>query len=141
MKFKKKKYGQSVEINHYPNSPYLPNHTYRILIIVDSESGKTSVLLNLIKNQRPYTDNIYSNVKDLFESKYQLFVDRREKVGIKKLKNSKAFIDYSETINNVYENLEDYNPIKKRKALIVYDDMVTDMESNKKSSHVVTELF
>ena len=141
MKFKKKKYGQPVEINHYPNSPYLPNHTYRILIIVDSESGKTSVLLNLIKNQRPYTDNIYSNVKDLFESKYQLFVDRREKVGIKKLKNSKAFIDYSETINNVYENLEDYNPIKKRKALIVYDDMVTDMESNKKSSHLVTELF
>ena len=101
-------YDQSVEINHYPNSPYLPNHTYRILIIDDSESGKTNVLLNLIKNQRPYTDNIYSNVKDLFESKYQLFVDRREKVGIKKLKHSKAFIDYSEIINNVYENLEDY---------------------------------
>ena len=101
-------YDQSVEINHYPNSPYLPNHTYRILIIDDSESGKTNVLLNLIKNQRPYTDNIYSNVKDLFESKYQLFVDRREKVGIKKLKHSKAFIDYPEIINNVYENLEDY---------------------------------
>ena len=101
-------YDQSVEINHYPNSPYLPNHTYRILIIDDSEPGKTNVLLNLIKNQRPYTDNIYSNVKDLFESKYQLFVDRREKVGIKKLKHSKAFIDYSEIINNVYENLEDY---------------------------------
>ena len=66
------------------------------------------MLLNLIKNQRPYTDNIYSNVKDLFESKYQLFVDRREKVGVKKLKHSKAFIDYSEIINNVYENLEDY---------------------------------
>ena len=74
---KKIKYDQSVEINHYPNSPYLPNHTYRILIIDDSESGKTNVLLNLIKNQGPYTDNIYSNVRDLFESKYQLTEEKK----------------------------------------------------------------
>ena len=50
------------------------------------------MLLNLIKNQRPYIDKIYLIVKDPFESKYQLLINRREKVGIKKLKNPKALI-------------------------------------------------
>ena len=76
-----------------------------------------------------------------FQSKYQLLINQREKVGIKKLKNPKAFIDYSQTIDNVYENLEDYNPTKKRKVLIVFDDIIADMEFNKKLSPIVTELF
>ena len=42
---------------------------------------------------------------------------------IKKLKNSKTFIDYSQTIDDVYENVEDYNPPNKKKVLIVFDDM------------------
>ena len=60
---------------------------------------------------------------------------------MKELKNPKAFIDYSETIDNVYENLEDYNPTKKRKVLIVFDDMIADMEANKKLSPIFTESF
>ena len=80
-------------------------------------------------------------VKDPFESKYRLLINRREKVGIKELKNPKAFIDYSQTVDNVYENLEDYNPTKKRIVLIVFNDMITDMEANKKLSPIVTELF
>ena len=99
------------------------------------------MLLNLIKNQQPDIDKIYLYVKDPFESKYQLLINRREKVGIKKLKNLKTFIDYSQTIDNVYEKLEDYNPTKKRIVLIVFDDIMTDMESNKKLSPIVTELF
>ena len=63
--------------------------------------------MNLIKHQQPDIDKIYSYVKDPFESKYQLLINRREKVGIENLKNPKAFIDYSQTINDVYENLED----------------------------------
>ena len=50
-------------------------------------------------------------------------------------KNPKKFIDYSQTIDDVYENLEDYNQRKKRKALTVFDDMIADMEANKKLSH------
>ena len=53
----------------------------------------------------------------------------------------KAFTDYSPTIHDVYENLEDYNPTKKRRVLIVFDDMIADMVSNIKLRPIVTELF
>ena len=76
-------------------------------------SEKTNVLLKLIKKQRPDIDKIYLYIKDPFESKYQLLINGREKVGTENLKNPKAFTDYSQTIDNVYENLEDYNPKKK----------------------------
>ena len=69
-----------------------------------------------------------------------MLINRREKVGIEKLKIAYAFIDYLQTIDDVYENLEDYNRKKKRKVLIVFDYMTGDMESNKNSS-IVTELF
>ena len=72
------------------------------------------MLLNLIKTQRSNIDRIYLHVKDPFEWKYQLFINGREKVGIKKLKNPKAFIGYLQTIDDVYENFEDYNPAKKK---------------------------
>ena len=71
----------------------------------------------------------------------KLLINRRKKVGIKKLKTSTAFIDYSQTIDDLYENLKDYDPLKKRKVLIVFDDMIADVEDNKKSSPIVTELF
>ena len=127
--------------NHNLNWPYIPDHLYRIVIIGGSGSGKSNVLLNLIKHQQPDIDKIYLYVKGALESKYQLFINGREKVGIKNLKNPKAFIDYSQTIDDVYENLGDYNPTKKRTVLIVFDDKIEDMESNKKLSPVVTELF
>ena len=90
-------YDQSIEINHNPNS-YVPDHLYRVLIIGGSGSGKTNVLLNLIEHQRPATDKIYLYFNDPFESKYQLLINGREKVGIENLKNLKAFIDYSQTM-------------------------------------------
>ena len=64
-----KNYDQSVEINHNPNWPYIPDHPCRILIIGGSGLGKTNVLLNLIKYQQPDVDKIYFYVKDPFESK------------------------------------------------------------------------
>ena len=47
------------------------------------------------------------------------------------IKNPETFIDYSQIIDDVYENLEDYNPTKKSKVLIVFDDMIADTEYNK----------
>ena len=74
-----------------------------------------------------------------------MLIDKREKVGIKKLKikklNPKTFIDYSKKIDGVYENFENYNLTKKRRVLIVFDDMIVDMESNKKFGPIVTDLF
>ena len=87
-----KNYNESIAINHTPNSPNIPDDPYRILIIGSSGSGKTNVLLNLIKYQRPDIDKIYLYVKDPFESKYQLLIIGRGKVEIKTLKNSKALL-------------------------------------------------
>ena len=70
--------------------------TYRILIIGSSGSGKTNVLLNLMKHQRPDIDKIYLYVKDPLESKYQLVINGRETQGIKKLKNPKALREDSQ---------------------------------------------
>ena len=58
---------------------YIPDHPYGFLIIGGSGSGKTNALLNLMKHQQPDIDKIYSYVKDSFESKYQLLINRREK--------------------------------------------------------------
>ena len=75
------------------------------------------MFLNLIKHQRPDIDKIYLYVKDPFESTYQLPINGREKKkGIEILKNSKAFIGYSQTIDDVYENLEGCNQKKEKKG-------------------------
>ena len=79
---------QSLEINHNLNQPYVPDHPYRILIVGGSRSGKTSVLLNLIKDQRPDIDKIY--YASQIHSKYKSFISGYKKVGIKKLKKSKS---------------------------------------------------
>ena len=130
-------YDESVEISHNSNWLYIPDHSYRILIICSSGSGKTKVLLNSVKDHRPGIDKTCLYVKDPFKSNYQLLINGREKVGIKELKNPKAFIDYSQTTDDVYENLEGYNPTKKRKVLIVFDDMIADMEANKNLSPMI----
>ena len=72
-----KNFDESVEINHNPKFPYIADHPYSILIIGGSGSGKVNVLLNVIKNWRPDLDKIDLFVKDPFESKYQLLINRR----------------------------------------------------------------
>ena len=113
-----KNYVQSVKINHSPNWPYIPDHPYRILIIGGSGSDKTNVLFNLVKHQQPDNDKIYLYVKDPFEWKYQLLINWKEKVGTEILKITKEFIDYSQPFDDVYENLEDYNPKKKKRESV-----------------------
>ena len=70
-----------------------------------------------------------------------MLIQAGENVGIKNLKSLKAFTDYWQTIDKVYENLEDYNPTKKRRVFIVFDDMRISMESKKKINSIATELF
>ena len=94
--------------------PYIPDHPYRILIIGGSGSGKTNTLLNLIKEQDDI-DKIYLYAKDLSEPKYELLIKKRENAGIKQLNNSNAFIGCSNTMDDVYENIDDYNPSRKEK--------------------------
>ena len=122
------------------NWPNIPDHPYRILKIGSSESGKTNVLLNLIENQ-PDIDKIYLYTKDPHESKYQYLINKREGVGINHFKNLKDFIEYSNDMHNVYKNISHYNPDKKNKILIVFDDVIADMIQNKKLDSIVTELF
>ena len=126
-----KNYDESFEINHNPSWLYISDCLYRILIIGYSGSDKTNVLLNSIKHQRPDIGNTYLFVKIPFKSKYQSLINGREKSGIKKLKSLKAFTDYSQKSDAVYENLEDYNLTKKRKVLIAFHDMITDVIANK----------
>ena len=126
--------------SHNKNWPYTPDHPYRILIVGGSGSGKTNVLLNLIENQ-PDTDKIYLYAKDPYEAKYQHLINKREGVSIDHLNDSKAFIEYSNDMQDVYKNIDEYNPEKENKILIVFDVMIANMIYNKKLNSIVTELF
>ena len=123
-------------IEHNSKWPYIPDHPYRILIIGGSGSGKTNALLNLINNQ-PDIDKIYLYAKDPYEKKYQHLINKLEKVGLYHFNDPKASMEYSNDMQDVYKNIEDYNPIKKRKVLIIFDDMI----NNNKLNPIVTELF
>ena len=105
-----------------------------------SGSGKTNALLNLINN-RPDIDKIYLYAKDPYEAKYQYLINKREKVGLDHYDDPKAFMDYSNNMQDVYKNIEDYNSNKKRKVLMVFGDMIADMINKKKINTIVTELF
>ena len=127
-------------IEHNSKWPCIPDHPYRILIIGGSGSGKTNALLNLINNQ-PDIDKIYLYEKDPYEKIYQYLINKREKVGLNHFNDPKAFMEYSNDMQDVYKNIEDYNPIKKRKILIVFDDMIADIINNNNLNPIVTELF
>ena len=116
---------------HNLNWRYIHHHPYRILIIGGSGSGKTNALLNLINNQ-PDIDKIYLYAKDPYEAKYQYLINKRERVGINRLNDPKAFIEYFNNMHKVYKNIDNYNPDKENKVLIVFDDMIADMINNKK---------
>ena len=116
---------------HNEKWPYIPDHPYRILIIGGSGSGKTNTLLNLI-NEQYDIDKIYLYARDLTEPKYKILIKKREDAGIKYLNHLNEFIECSNMMDNVYENIDDYNSSRKRKILIVFDDMIAEIMTNKK---------
>ena len=72
---------------------------------------------------------------------YQYLINKREKVGLNHFNDLKAFMEYSNDMQDVHKNIKDYNPIKKRKILIVFDDMIADLINNNKLNPMLTELF
>ena len=115
---------------HNPKWPEISDHPYRIQIAGGSGSRKTNTLLNLI-NSEPDLDKTYLYSKDPYKAKYQLLINDRESTGLKYLNDSKAFIEYSNDMDDIDKDIEDKNPNKKRKILILFDDMIADMLSNK----------
>ena len=102
---------------HNKKSPFIPDHPYRILTIGGSWSEKTNALLNLIKEQDDI-DKIYLYAKDLSELKYECWIKNCENAETKHLNDTNTFIECSNTMDDVYENIDDYKPNRKRKILI-----------------------
>ena len=113
---------------------------FRMLIIGPSGSGKTNTLLHLINNLHTI-DKIYLYAKDLSEPKYGFLINKREQAGIKNLNDPHAFIEYSDDMNDAYENINNYNKNRDKKVLIVFDDMIADIEYNKNFKRIIKELF
>ena len=97
-------------------------HSFQI-ILIEFGSRKTNALLNLIKKQDDI-GKIYLYAKDLSEPKYIFLIKKRKNDGIKHLSGPNAFIECSNTMDDVYENID---ASRKRKILIVFDDMIADM--------------
>ena len=128
---------------HNEKWPYIPDHPYRILIIGGSGSGKTNTLINLIREQdnRDVFDKIYLHAKDLNEPKDQFLIKKREYLGIKHKNHPIEYFECSNTIDDVYEKIDYYNPKRDRKVLVVFDDMIADIMTNKKFQVIIKELL
>ena len=133
-------YANENKTKHNLKWPYIPDHPYRILIMGGSGSGKINALLNLINNQ-PDIDEIHLYAKDPYEAKYQILINKKESTILKHFNDFKAFIEYSNDMQDVCENIEEYNTDKERKILIAFDNMIADMINNKKLNSIVTEFF
>ena len=70
-----------------------------------------------------------------------MLINKRQCTVLKHLNDSKAFLEYSNDLDDIYKNIEEYNLNKKRKILIVFEDTIADMLSNKKLNLIVTELY
>ena len=125
---------------HNEKWPYIPDHPYRILIIGGSGSGKTNALLNLI-NEQDDIDKMYLYAKDLNGPRYEFSIKKRENARIKHLDDPNAFNECFDTMDDVYENINDYNLSRKRKFLIVFDDMMADIKGNNEFQAITEEMF
>ena len=111
-----------------------------MLIIGPSGSGKTNTLLHLINNLHPI-DKIYLYAKDKEEKKYQFLINKREQAGIKNLNDPHVFIEYSNDMDDVFDNINNYNKNRVKKVLITFDDMIADIIRSEKFKAIVKELF
>ena len=93
------------------------------------------------KQNNKIIDKIYLDAKDINEPDYQLLIEKRENAGIKHLNDPTAFVEYSNTMDDVYGNIDDYNPKRKRKNLIVFDDIIADIMTSKRFQARIKELF
>ena len=126
--------------NKKKNSSENDDWPFRMLIIGPSGSGKTNTLLNLISNFLPI-DKIYLYAKDTDEKKYQYLINKREQAGIKNLNDPHTFIEYSNDMNDVLEDINNYNKKRDKKVIIIFDDMIADIMRSEKFKAIVKELF
>ena len=113
---------------------------FRMLIIGPSGSGKTNNLLHLINNLHPI-DKIYLYAKAIHGPKYKYLINKREQAGIKNLNDPHAFIEYSGDMNDALDDNNNYNKNRDKKVLIVFDDMIADIEYIKNFKRIIKELF
>ena len=113
---------------------------FKMLIIGPSGSGKTNTLFHLINNFHPI-DKIYLYAKDTDEKKYQYLINKREQAGIKILNDPHAFIEYSSDMNDVLDDINNYNKNRDKKVLIIFDDMIADIMRSEKFKAIVKDLF
>ena len=106
-------------------------------MIIESVDEEKKSLLNLINNW-PNIYKIYPYANDLFETKYQLLINKRENVGLKHFDDPKIVLECSDYMEDVYEILMDKTQISKRKILIVSDDLIVSMLTNEKLNPTVT---
>ena len=113
---------------------------FRMLIIGPSGSGKTNTLLHLIDKFHPI-DKIYLYAKDTDEEKYQYLINKRELAGIKILNDPHAFIEYWSDMNDILEDINNYNKKRDKTVLIIFGDMIADIMRSEKFKAIVKELF
>ena len=113
---------------------------FRMLIIGPPSSGKTNTLLHLINILHPI-DKIYLYAKDIHKPKYEYLINKREQAGIKNLNDPHAFIEYSDDMDDLLDDINNYNKNRDKKVLIGFDDMIADIEYNKKFKRIINELF
>ena len=115
------------------------NWSFRMLIIGPSGSGKTNTLLHLIQNLNKTTpvNKIYLYAKDLSEPKYECLINNRKNAGVKHFNDPTVFIEYSNDMNHVFINIDDYNKQKKQKVLIIFDDMIAYIMNDKKFKAII----
>ena len=92
-------------------------------------------------NEHKDINKTYLHARDLSEPKYEYLIKKRKDAGIKHLNNPNTFIKCSNTMDDVYDNINDYHPSRKRKILIAFDDMIADIMKNKKIPVIIKELF
>ena len=113
---------------------------FRMLIIGPSGSGKTNTLLHLINNFHPI-DKIYLYAKDTDEKKSQYLINKREQAGTKNLNVPHAFIEYSNDMNDVLEDINNYNENRDKKLLIIFYCLIADIMRRETFKAIVKELF
>ena len=124
---------------HTEKWSFIPDYLYRSLIIGGSGSGKINALLNLIKEQDDI-DKIYLYAKDFCEPKFEFLIKKGEDVGTNHFNDPNAFIECSNRMDDVYPNIDDYN-LSRKKILIVFNDRIADIMTNKKFQTIIKEPF
>ena len=126
--------------HHNKKWQYIPDHSYRMLTIENLDREKLIICLFDKRTSDCPIDKIYLFARNLNEPKYHLLIKKREEAVIY-INELKAFIEYSNTMDDAYNSISNYNPKRKRKILIVFDGMIAYINTNKTFHAIVKKLI